>query len=219
MVDYITIEDRNLLHSATLQLIEMLKQRIENDTQDSNINSMLFKRVWRAALKCPGFSPSQKDDIVFIVGLDFGTALEFGVPPFAADWKDLWTIGPKPGSPWDLVYVSPSPFPNPSSPIYTPPHLQNFENCHTDVEFAQYYAALLREETSNKQQLSLAEKAAQGVVDTQPRLFGDLIKHIGLPWNREQLLHMTLAQVAAKEWAAIESVLKRALSGPRNFLE
>lgn len=106
MVDFITIEDRNLLHKATVDLIHLLKERLENNEIDVNITPMLYKRVWRAALKCPGFSPTMKDDIVFKISIDSNMCYELGLPPYADHWKDLWTIGMKPGAPHDLVLVS-----------------------------------------------------------------------------------------------------------------
>lgn len=105
MVDYITIEDRNLLHTTTKKMLEILIERVNND-DDINLNKMLLKRVWRTALTCPGFTPSMKDDIVCIAGLDDRTAIEFGLAPYASFWNKLWTIGPKRDAPVDLLLVS-----------------------------------------------------------------------------------------------------------------
>jgi hypothetical protein len=106
MVDYITIEDRNLLHETTKRMLQILIDRIANNDDTVNLNPMLLKRVWRAALTCPGFTPSMKDDIVVIAGLDDQTAIEFGTAPFASFWNKLWTIGPKREAPVDLLMVS-----------------------------------------------------------------------------------------------------------------
>ncbi|CZT13150.1 uncharacterized protein RCO7_06340 [Rhynchosporium graminicola] len=103
MVEHITIEDRNELHKVTLHLIDLLMERIDSEHEDINLTPMLLKRVWRAALKCPGFSPPMKDDIVWKCGIDEQMALEMGVPAYASFWKDLWTIGPKPGAPTDII--------------------------------------------------------------------------------------------------------------------
>ncbi len=115
MVDYITIEDRELLYQTTVNMIVLLKDRIERNPMDTNLTTMLFKRVWRAGLKCPGFSPTQKEDIVFTAGIGYDFAAELGLPPFADYWGDLWAIGPKPGVPYDAVFVSFS-----SSPLNIP---------------------------------------------------------------------------------------------------
>jgi hypothetical protein len=106
MVDFITIEDRNLLHRATVDLLRILIDRVAANNEDIHLNSMLLKRVWKAALKCPGFTPAQKDDIVFYAGLDDQVALEHGMAPYASYWKVLWCIGPKPNAPMDMILVS-----------------------------------------------------------------------------------------------------------------
>jgi hypothetical protein len=106
MVDYITIEDRNRLHAATKDLLSMLVERVQNERDPVNLTHMLLKRVCRAALKCPGFTPVMKDDIVFIGGIENRVAMDAGVPPYADEWGVLWTIGPKPNVPNDLLLVS-----------------------------------------------------------------------------------------------------------------
>ncbi|TQS39421.1 hypothetical protein Golomagni_00054 [Golovinomyces magnicellulatus] len=106
MVDYISIKNRNNLHEVTIKLLKILKNYIETQPENAHITPMLYKRVWRAALNCQGFSPSQKDDIVLIVDLPDEQAKEFGLPPFAASWKRLWTIGVRPGAPNALIMAS-----------------------------------------------------------------------------------------------------------------
>lgn len=59
--------------------------------------------------------------------------------------------------------------------------------------------------------MSLAEKAAKGIEDTKPKLFGDLGSYVQLPQDKEEFIHMTLGQVAAKEWSGIEEVLSETL--------
>jgi len=115
MVDYITIEDRNLLFKATKELLQLLVDRVHNEKDNINLTPMLLKRAWRAALRCPGFTPAQKDDIVCICSVDDRTAKELGVAPHASYWKILWCIGPKPGVPEDLLLAS-----NPINHIFEP---------------------------------------------------------------------------------------------------
>jgi hypothetical protein len=107
MVEHITIDDRNTLHNATKTLLSLLIDRVGNQHDGNvNMNKMLLKRVWRAALRCPGFTPSMKDDIVCIAQLDDRTAIEYGLTPHASYWNKLWTIGPKPDVPVDFIFVS-----------------------------------------------------------------------------------------------------------------
>ncbi|KUJ23348.1 uncharacterized protein LY89DRAFT_573685 [Mollisia scopiformis] len=104
MVDYITIEDRDLLYDATSKLLDLLRDRLKSTPeQDINLSPMLYKRVWRAAIKCQGFTPTMKDNIAFKHELPSDLMQEMGVPLFAADWHYLWTIGPKPGAPHDII--------------------------------------------------------------------------------------------------------------------
>jgi hypothetical protein len=71
---------------------------------------------------------------------------------------------------------------------------------------------LIREATAEKDHhLSLAEKAAKGPEDDEPKLFGGLGRYIQLPQDKEKFVHMTLKQVAEMEWAGIEEVLRQAL--------
>lgn len=55
----------------------------------------------------------------------------------------------------------------------------------------------------------MAEQAARGEVDDKEKLFGDLDKHI---YYGPNLLLQSLAQVAKAEWAAIEKILRQALT-------
>ncbi|KAG9230481.1 hypothetical protein BJ875DRAFT_431518 [Amylocarpus encephaloides] len=103
MVDYITIEDRNLIHSATKDLLIMLVERVNKEYDTINLTNMLLQRVIRAAIKCPAFTPVMRDDIVFLGGVSDQLAKEFGVPPFAYEWCELWCVGPKPGVPHDVL--------------------------------------------------------------------------------------------------------------------
>lgn len=66
--------------------------------------------------------------------------------------------------------------------------------------------------TADKQELTLAEKSAQGLSDGEVRLFGNLKELISLPKRYESFIHMTLAQVAEMEWAGIERALRQALT-------
>jgi hypothetical protein len=75
------------------------------------------------------------------------------------------------------------------------------------VNSHQWYIAIIRE-TTEKRQLSLAERAAIGHNSDEVKLFGGLDKHLNFP---EHFLQMTLAEVARIEWTAIEVLLRQAL--------
>ncbi|ESZ91616.1 hypothetical protein SBOR_8015 [Sclerotinia borealis F-4128] len=103
MVDHVTCLDRELLYKATIQLLALLVERVDNNDDPLNLNAQLLKRVWRTALKCEGFSPCMKDNIVFKMNIDPQIALELGVPPQADLWSYVWTIGPRKDVAYDLV--------------------------------------------------------------------------------------------------------------------
>jgi len=107
MVDFITIDARQQLHKTTITLLELLVERVNNN-EDMNVNMshMLLKRVWRAALQCPGFTPAMKDDIIYLANLSPQLAIENGLAPHASYWNKLWCIGPKPDAPVDVLLVS-----------------------------------------------------------------------------------------------------------------
>ncbi|TGO81517.1 hypothetical protein BPOR_1122g00010 [Botrytis porri] len=186
MVNHITCQDRELLYKATMQLLGLLVERVENNDDPVNLNAQLLKRVWRTALKCEGFSPCMKDNIVFKMKIDPTTAFECGVPPQADLWSNIWTIGPRKDVAYDLV---------------------------------QYYVKLIHDATTEKKQLTLAEKAAARAeeVPRLPSLFGNLDTLV----DYTNCLDLTLAELAVKEWAAFETAIRRALTpaleaGPSN---
>ncbi|TGO34471.1 hypothetical protein BHYA_0195g00010 [Botrytis hyacinthi] len=186
MVNYVTCQDRELLYKATMQLLGLLVERVDNNDDSVNLNAQLLKRVWRTALKCEGFSPCMKDNIVYKMKIDPATAFECGVPPQADLWSNVWTIGPRKDVAYDLV---------------------------------QYYVKLIHDATTEKKQLTLAEKAAARAeeVPRLPSLFGNLDTLV----DYTNCLDLTLAELAVKEWAAFETAIRRALTpaleaGPSN---
>lgn len=106
MVDHITLEARNLLYNASRDLVQILVNRLNEESDDEpsiHINDRLLRRLRTAVCRCPGFTEQQKDDIVFICGLDGGVA---GLTRFADHWVAFKTIGPKPGIQPDVIFVS-----------------------------------------------------------------------------------------------------------------
>ncbi|TGO09846.1 hypothetical protein BTUL_0152g00010 [Botrytis tulipae] len=186
MVNHVTCQDRELLYKATMQLLGLLVERVDNNDDPVNLNAQLLKRVWRTALKCEGFSPCMKDNIIYKMKIDPTTAFECGVPPQADLWSNIWTIGPRKDVAYDLV---------------------------------QYYVKLIHDATTEKKQLTLAEKAAARAeeVPRLPSLFGNLDTLV----DYTNCLDLTLAELAVKEWAAFETAIRRALTpaleaGPSN---
>lgn len=136
MTAYITIRQRHRVYKTVVDMIQALQGAIYNSDHrrpavggggggpmssfSEVLNEKLLKRLVRAAMGCPGFSPLMKDDIAFISSLDERQAMEYGVPGSAARWRHIYTLIPNPGVPGDVVEVR-CPFP-PSLPVL-PPHL------------------------------------------------------------------------------------------------
>lgn len=107
----ITISQRNAMHKATMDMIRVLKSTItrmvlEQQYDQQELNSKLLMRLGRAAMTCPGFSVTMKDDIAYIMGFTDAQQREFGQPLFGDRWIHLFTLIPKPSFPLDVVEVS-----------------------------------------------------------------------------------------------------------------
>ena len=122
MTAYITIRQRHRVYKTAVDMIQALQGAIYNsDHQHHNrravaggptppsysevLNEKLLKRLVRAAMGCPGFSPLMKDDIAFVSSLDERQAMESGVSPSAGRWRHIYTLIPNPGVPGDVVEV------------------------------------------------------------------------------------------------------------------
>jgi hypothetical protein len=107
MVDHITLHQRFLIHKATKALLQQLFHQVNSgrENESTSLTTMLLKRLWRAALQCPGFSVAQKDDIIVLANLGPDVAMEYGLPPFAHLWVFM-TIVPNPKIPMDVVEVT-----------------------------------------------------------------------------------------------------------------
>lgn len=80
------------------------------------LNEKLLKRVIRAAMACPGFTPLMKDSIAFISSLEERQVMDYGLPTFANGWRHIYTLTPNPGVPGDVIDVR---LPSPPYPTYS----------------------------------------------------------------------------------------------------
>ncbi|RKF58256.1 hypothetical protein OnM2_068056 [Erysiphe neolycopersici] len=83
-----------------------LKHHIKTGLDNIHLTPLLYKRVYRAGLRCQGFSPAQRNKIALIANLAPEQTQEFGLPPYASCWKRLWAIGIRTGTPNDLTMES-----------------------------------------------------------------------------------------------------------------
>lgn len=78
---------------------------IERGDNSVQLTNQLLQRIALGGLRCPGFTPTMKDDIIWMMHIDDTKALEFEQPPFADKWRHLYGLSPKPGFPGDLIEV------------------------------------------------------------------------------------------------------------------
>lgn len=102
MVDHITLKERTQIYNATVQLVTLLFQRVQNNDKPITLNMQLLKRVLLAALKCAGFTQAMKAEIRLQAGFnDF----DYQLAPYAEHWL-FQTVGPKKGSEYDTIMVN-----------------------------------------------------------------------------------------------------------------
>ncbi|KAK3331111.1 hypothetical protein B0H66DRAFT_580088 [Apodospora peruviana] len=106
MSDHITVHQRHAVYNAALRLMTLLQtamDRQQTAAQEATINSQLMKRLVTAAMLCPGFTPAQKDNISYTVGLSEFEQHGFNQPRFPDQWPHQLALCPKPGIPLDVL--------------------------------------------------------------------------------------------------------------------
>ncbi|KAK0633737.1 hypothetical protein B0T14DRAFT_442956 [Immersiella caudata] len=105
--ELVTVMQRHLLYNSTLRLAEMLRKSLDHpkhDPHDPKLNEHLMRRLFQAAMLCPGFSIVQKDNIALACELKRTTSLNmFNIPSYADSWAHQHTLCPKPGIPVDVL--------------------------------------------------------------------------------------------------------------------
>ncbi|KAF9872211.1 hypothetical protein CkaCkLH20_10303 [Colletotrichum karsti] len=103
MKTHITIMQRHAMHKATCDLVRILVNSIRDRRDELNLTQRLLKRVVAAAMRCEGFSATQKDDIAYLVDMGEMEQRSFGQPRFAESWRHLYVLVPKTGVPLDVI--------------------------------------------------------------------------------------------------------------------
>ncbi|TDZ15410.1 hypothetical protein Cob_v011556 [Colletotrichum orbiculare MAFF 240422] len=99
----ITVKQRYGIHKATCELIRLLVASLREGRDEVNITARLLKRVTTAAMRCEGFSVTQKDDIAYLVNMSELDERAYGQPRFAESWCHLYSLTPKTGVPLDVI--------------------------------------------------------------------------------------------------------------------
>ncbi|KAH0422438.1 hypothetical protein CcaCcLH18_12813 [Colletotrichum camelliae] len=108
MKTHITVQQRHAMHKATCDLLRILVGSIRDHRDEVNLTQRLLKRVVAAAMRCEGFSATQKDDVAYLVDMEEMEQRSFGQPRFAESWRHLYVLVPKNGVPLDVIewYIS-----------------------------------------------------------------------------------------------------------------
>lgn len=109
MSEYITFHQRYSVFRATTSLIRLLQQAIGEQRNLEVLNNQLLKRLYTAAMLCPGFTVQMKDDVAYLVDLsDLQQQREFNQPRFPDSWVHTYALCPKPGTSLDVIewYIS-----------------------------------------------------------------------------------------------------------------
>ncbi|KAK1758349.1 hypothetical protein QBC47DRAFT_440951 [Echria macrotheca] len=103
--ELISMGERHFIAAVGFKLVYHLAQMLScpsHDPADTCITPQLLKRLVAAYLTCPGFSATQKDNVVF-TGNYTGNPEELGMPRLPEHWRNAHFLVPKPGAPVDLV--------------------------------------------------------------------------------------------------------------------
>ncbi|KAJ2972762.1 hypothetical protein NQ176_g6970 [Zarea fungicola] len=103
MTDCITLKQRGAVFQATCELLRLLKRSLDKGDDPINLNKQLFRRVTKAAMECPGFTPLMKDDVAWLTNMSDAEQRSHGQPRFANSWRHQYALSPKPGMPLDVV--------------------------------------------------------------------------------------------------------------------
>ncbi|KAI1495808.1 hypothetical protein F5X99DRAFT_402332 [Biscogniauxia marginata] len=205
MAEYITISQRYVVYDACYKMIGTLQNTISRFPNHERMTVQLFNRLVRAAMLCPGFTVLQKDNIALLAKLpDDGR--QFNQPRFADLWRHLYTLGPKPDIPLDVLEVT----------TFSPCAVSSVLVYLTKIKTSslQYYIAIIREETTRTvDSLNIGQKIAfQNRADSTDRYFGYLWAEIDFPVG-PTFDNMTLAEINQRELQAIDRILRRAIDG------
>ncbi|XXH05774.1 hypothetical protein Hte_012212 [Hypoxylon texense] len=183
MSGFITIKQRQSIYNTTINMIRHLSEKIHEDPHHDRLTPQLFDRLVAAAMRCQGFTVLQKDNVAYIAELDEAKCLEFGLPRFSDQWRHQWGLKMKPGVPLDVV---------------------------------EYYICLIREETTRiGTHISISmprRRELQNMLAETSAYWGYFWAEVAYP-RGPAFDNMTIAEAAAREWNAIEQILRRAIAG------
>ncbi|KAI0130596.1 hypothetical protein BJ170DRAFT_578288 [Xylariales sp. AK1849] len=109
MTECITLRQRHYVWDACCKLVCMLMQSLDPKSGRheragaDRLTSQLLRRFTNAIMLCPGFTVCQKDNVASLVRMHEPDMRKFNMPRFANAWVHQYTLGPKPGTPLDVL--------------------------------------------------------------------------------------------------------------------
>lgn len=201
MTDCITFKQRNAVFKASCDLLRLLMKSLDKGDDPVNLNKQLLRRVAKAAMECPGFTPLMKDDVAWLIGMSDGEQMSHGQPRFANTWRHQYSLAPKPGMPLDVVEVCLRPKPAGLFCMLTySPTLQWYINAIREQTMKDIFAR------PHAERRSIHEKA-QSTDDYWGYFWVEVNHPTGPAFD-----NLTLAYAAQVEFAAMEAILARAFA-------
>lgn len=101
----ITIGERDLVYQAAVSMVQVLVDKIKREPDHKRLTPQLLDRFVGAAMRCPGFTICQKDNISFQANWPEDKIRRFGLPRLACQWQHMYGITVDPRVPLDVVEV------------------------------------------------------------------------------------------------------------------
>ena len=123
MPEHITVMQRHQVYDGVCKLLTCLRRTIDSRSgvaspsssyngesgrhaswnQHAQLNEQLLRRLFTAAMVCPGFSLVQKDNFSYAAGITDVNLEAYNMPRYADSWNSLHITSPKPGIPVDIL--------------------------------------------------------------------------------------------------------------------
>lgn len=103
----VTVYQREAVYMACFKLVGHLQRAIRQHKHEGSLTEQLYKRLWRAAVTCDGFTVTMKDNIAFLTGLpEEQCQRDYNMPRLGNLWVHTYSLVPKMGAPLDVIDVS-----------------------------------------------------------------------------------------------------------------
>ncbi|KAG9254121.1 uncharacterized protein F5Z01DRAFT_674437 [Emericellopsis atlantica] len=107
-MDRVTISQRRALFRATCELLRLLTRSLQKGDDVVNLTVQLYRRLTKAAMSCPGFTPLMKDDIAWLANVTESDLPKYNLPPLPGTWRHQYALAAKVNAQPDVInwYIS-----------------------------------------------------------------------------------------------------------------